>query len=80
MVNGRALAVHGRAGHACPVCGTTVAEVVLPLVLPVLSDLSDGRQETGRPAHEPAAEVGGSHGRDRASRVGDREVGRGVAR
>ncbi len=23
------LAVHGRAGHACPVCGTTVAEVVL---------------------------------------------------
>ena len=52
------MAVHGRTGEKCPVCGDVVREVSLRRPEPaVLRDLPDRRQAAGRPADVEAAEV-----------------------
>ena len=52
------LAVHGRTGKPCPVCGDTVREVQLRRLQPaVLPDLPDRRQAARRPPDVPTAEV-----------------------
>ena len=53
------LAVHGRKGQACPVCGDTVREVSFAdSALQYCADLPDRRQAAGRPPDVQAAEVG----------------------
>ena len=52
------MAVHGRTGQACPVCGDTVREVSFATQSPpVLPDVPDRRQSSGRPPAVPPAQV-----------------------
>ena len=52
------MAVHGRTGQTCPVCGDTVREVSFAdSSLQYCATCQTGGKAAGRPAHVPSAEV-----------------------
>ena len=70
------LAVHGRTGMPCPVCGDTVREVSFAdSVAAVLPDLPDRRQAARRPADVQAAQVALSRPAEERQQVRRRRPG-----